>query len=299
MSAAQIEATELSLGYTQYLERICGVVTPGHAQIVRRVLTAFYQYLTRRHIALEALAIEHVDVFLATYNSSYGHESQKKHRSIIRKFLRHLDLHCRVLKRDLASLVVGRVHFTQSRPPKFLRQNEIKKLFTSFEPSSSPHALRQYAMLHLAYTLGLRPCEISQIRLDDISFQQAEITLRTRKAFNPVRLPLSEETLKAIAAYIVGARAKTQHRELFLKLIEPRPVSASIVSSDITRCMRRAQVPGSAYWLRHTYAQQLLEQGQTLFAIKELLGHDDIQSTEHYLHIHTTLMRREILHESL
>jgi site-specific recombinase XerD len=50
-------------------------------------------------------------------------------------------------------------------------------------------------------------------------------------------------------------------------------------------------IPGSAYWLRHTYAQNLLERGASIFEIKEMLGHESIISAEKYLHVHTNLMR--------
>jgi integrase/recombinase XerD len=63
--------------------------------------------------------------------------------------------------------------------------------------------------------------------------------------------------------------------------------------------MRKAGLPkeATAYWLRHTYAQHLLEAGVSVFEIKEMLGHDDIDATRRYLHIHIKLMRRVILGE--
>ena len=56
---------------------------------------------------------------------------------------------------------------------------------------------------------------------------------------------------------------------------------------------------GTAYWLRHTYAQNLLEAGAKLFEIKEMLGHDSIESTGKYLSIHTALMRKVLFDEAL
>ena len=53
------------------------------------------------------------------------------------------------------------------------------------------------------YTLGLRPIEITRITLDDISFQKGGLTLPDRKADNPITLPVPQDTLKAIAAYVL------------------------------------------------------------------------------------------------
>jgi integrase/recombinase XerD len=63
--------------------------------------------------------------------------------------------------------------------------------------------------------------------------------------------------------------------------------------------MRKAGFASSAYWLRHTYAQNLLEAGASLYEIKEMLGHDTIESTRQYLHIHISLMRKVLLDEPL
>jgi len=53
----------------------------------------------------------------------------------------------------------------------------------------------------------------------------------------------------------------------------------------------------SIYWLRHSYAQNLLESGASIYEIKEMMGHKSIDSTRKYLSIHITLMREVILDE--
>ena len=62
---------------------------------------------------------------------------------------------------------------------------------------------------------------------------------------------------------------------------------------------RSAGLNASAYWLRHTYAQNLLEAGASIFDIKEMLGHDKIESTKKYLCVHTQLMRKVLFDENL
>ena len=63
--------------------------------------------------------------------------------------------------------------------------------------------------------------------------------------------------------------------------------------------MKEAGLSSSAYWLRHTYAQNLLECGISIFEIKEMMGHNKIESTKNYLHIHTRLMREVLFDETL
>ncbi len=266
---------------------------------IRRVLAALHDFLAGEKIELAAVRIEHLDAVLAERNAGLAPKSCRIQRSWLRGFLRYLYQVRGILTKDLAPFVVGPPQYAKDKPPKFLRPQEVQKLFCSFEPVT-PRDLRTHAMLYLAYSLGLRPKEISLIRLDDIFFSRGEIGLPDRKCQNPIRLPLPEAAIKAIAAYIIGARPKTGRRPLFLGLHAPyNPVSAATVSHDIQTRMHRAGLPASAYWLRHTYAQNLLETNTSIFEIKEMLGHDRIQTTRRYLHIHIRLMREALFDETL
>jgi len=187
--------------------------------------------------------------------------------------------------------------FAQAKPPTFLRADELKRLFDSIELSSQT-GLRTYAMLQLAYTLGLRPIEICQITLDDISFRKAKLSINIRKCHNPLKLPLPEITIKAIAAYIIGARPQSAHRTLFLSLQPPYgSITPTTVNHHFKVHMQKVNPAATAYWLRHTYAQNLLQTGVSLYEIKELLGHDSIESTRKYLLIHIKLMREVLFDE--
>ena len=289
--------------YEEYLQYRAQARYDSAAQIkqIRRVLAPFRDYLERFTIRLSQIKIEQIDAFSAEFNVGFSQQTCKIYRTYLRGFLNYLYQERKILKRDLASLVVGPHIFPRAQPPTFLRTHEVQKLFAGLGFSTAGD-LRTYAMIHLAYTLGLRPREICLLTLDDISFRKDELSLRERKAANPIKLPLPKETIKAMAAYLIGARPKSKHRQLFLSLQVPyRPIKPYAVSYSIKMSMRKAGLPpeASAYWLRHTYAQNLLESGVSLYEIKEMLGHDSIESTRKYLHVHINLMRRVLFHETL
>ena len=265
----------------------------------RRVLCAFHDYLQKEQIDLKRLVIEHVDAFLAQFFAPFKPSTQRAYRSKLRGFLTYLYLERNIIKRDLASFIVAKRHYGLSRPPMFLRPGEIQKLFAGFNLSSDSE-IRTYAMMHLAYSLGLRPKEVALIRLDDISFSRSELTLTDRKNNRPIVLPIPDTTLKAVAAYRIVVRPKSKHNTLFLSLHPPyRPVIPNTIGQHIRKVMKAAGLPSTTYWLRHTYAQNLLESGATVFEVKEMLGHDDIESTQKYLHVHTKLMREVLFNETL
>jgi len=265
----------------------------------QRVLRAFEHYLKRHRFKLEALQIEHIDRFRWEFFKNFSDNTRRVYRSRLRGFLRYLYYERRILKKDLASLINGAPLFAQSKPPKFLRPDEVNRLFAGLKYATACD-LRAAAMVHLAYLLGMRPCEIGLLALDDIQFGKAEIRLRHRKNDCPTCLPLPEKVIKAIAAYLVGGRAKSEHRNLFLTLHPPhRPVNPNTVAFCIKNRMKAAGLSGTAYWLRHTYAQNLLQSGLSIYEVKEMLGHTSIESTRKYLHIHIKLMREVLFDEDL
>ena len=161
---------------------------------IRRVLSALCEYLKKNEIAINRLRIEVLDAFMAEFCKSFLPTTCRNYRSVLRGFLRYL-YQQGILKRDLAPLLIGAVQFAKAKPPKFLRPHEVQQLFESL-PVSSAKDLRTYAIVHLAYSLGLRPVEISSLQLDDISFSRAQLTLKRRKNDNPLELPIPEQTLK-------------------------------------------------------------------------------------------------------
>jgi site-specific recombinase XerD len=285
--------------YQQYLNYYATTRQSSNRRLksIERVLSVFHDYLEKEKIKLAMLTIEQIDAFFADFNRNFTAATCQVYRSIVRGFLSYLFHQRQILKRDLAPLVVGAHMFAQAKPPTFLRADELKKLFDNINLSSQS-GLRTYAMLQLAYTLGLRPIEICQITLDNISFRKAELNIDWRKCHNPLKLPVAEVTIKAIAAYIIGARPQSDLRTLFLSLMPPYgPITPTTVTHHFKVHMQKVNPAASVYWLRHTYAQNLLQAGISLFEIKELMGHDSIESTRKYLLIHIKLMREVLFDE--
>jgi integrase/recombinase XerD len=291
--------TQLPAVYEQYLlwREQTRRTSDNEMKNVRRLLARFHEYLQNQKIEISALRIEHLDAFMGGMKLTTNTKSV--YRSKLRDFLKYLYHDRKIIKRDLSELLVGPPIFARPKPPKFLRQNEVQKLFKSLD-LSTPRAIRTYTIVYLAYTMALRPVEISRIILDDISFSEKTLTMPERKGDRPITLPIPEKTMKAIAVYVLHARIKTQHRHLFMTCNRPyRPLNRSSVCADIWRAMKNAGLSSSAYWLRHTHAQNLLLIGRSIYEIKEMLGHQNIQHTRRYIHIDTELMRKVLLNETL
>lgn len=285
--------------YEQYFLYLAHTREISQSQITtaKRVLVSLHGYLESHKLRLSRLKIEHLDVFMGEFK--VAKTTLRIYRSYVRGFLKYLYAERKIIKKDLAPLLIGPPLFAQKKPPKFLRPQEIQKLFSSLRLVTSVD-IRTYAMIYLAYSLGLRPKEISRITLDHVSFTMGELTIKERKTTTPTILPLPKQTVKAIAAYVFKARPKTLHRHVFVTYCKPHsPVRPGTVACAIGKAMRKAGLSSTAYWLRHTYAQNLLGLGRTIYEIKEVMGHENIQCTQRYLYIDTERMRKVLFDETL
>jgi len=285
--------------YEQYFLYLKQTREISQSQInsVRRVLASLYDYLENHKLSLAALKIEHLDAFMGEFK--VARTTLRIYRYYVRGFLKYLYAERKMIKKDLATLLVGPPLFAHKKPPKFLRPQEVQKLFSNLKLVTSVD-IRTYAMIHLAYTLGIRPKEISRITLDHVSFTMRELTIKERKTKTPTILPLPKQTVKAIAAYVFKARPKTEYRHIFVTYYKPHsPVRPGTVAGAIGKAMKKAGLSSSAYWLRHTYAQNLLGIGRSIYEIKEMMGHENIQSTQRYLYIDTERMRKVLFDETL
>jgi integrase/recombinase XerD len=283
--------------FEAYLHKQSQRVSFNYLRQANGFLASFHAYLEKKGVALAGVKIEDLDQFLAELK--VARSTRSIYRSHLRGFLKYLYRERRMLNKDLAPLLVGPHLFCKEKPPKFLRPQEVQKLFASLA-LSTPADIRTYAIVHLAYSLGLRPGEISAITLDDISFRKAVLSLSNRKGRNTLTLPLPEPTIKALAAYLAKARPQSQSRTIFVNFPFPyKPMQSASVRQCISNAMKQAGLPSATYSLRHTYAQNLLYLGHSVYQIKEMLGHDTIHSTQKYLSIHVDLMRKVLFHETL
>lgn len=282
--------------YLKYYENRCQ--EERTVQAARRILSAFNVYLEKSATSLHEMSIEQIDSFLAIYTKNLAPKTCELYRSFLRGFLKYLYQQGHT-KKNFAALIICAPEFARAIPPKFLRPDEVQKLFNNLDLSSR-RGLRTNGIMHLAYYLGLRPKEITLLTLDDISFRQKEIYIKTRKNFAPMQLPLPDNVIKAITAYIVGSRPESKSRYLFLQLVTPnKPIQRSEIYHDVRICMEQNNISASAYWLRHSFAQNLLESGATIYEIKEMMGHKDIESSRKYLRVHINLMRKVIIDETV
>ena len=163
---------------------------------------------------------------------------------------------------------------------------------------------RDYAILLLLVTYGLRGHEVAGLTLEHIDWKRERLLVPQRKAGHTTAYPLSSVVGEAILDYLKNARPHVEERRLFFRVLAPvRPVTAVTVSSRATHYLRKAGInvrrPGS-HTLRHTCVQRLVDAEFNFKVIGDYVGHASPSSTRIYTKVDVETLRMVALgHEEV
>ena len=164
---------------------------------------------------------------------------------------------------------------------------------------STSHGVRNAAMLELLYSCGLRVSECCELRFQDLSLEHKYLRVMGKGSKERL-IPMSDTAVARIMDYIPIRQEipeKPGCRDfLFLSRLG-RPLSRQMVFMVIKELAKEVGIQKSIspHTLRHSFATHLLEGGASLSAIRDMLGHADIATTEIYTHVELTGLRNEIL----
>lgn len=163
----------------------------------------------------------------------------------------------------------------------------------------TPAGKRDYAMLLLLVTYALRGREVAALTLDDIDWRRERLAVPERKAGHSTAFPLSTAVGDALVDYLQHGRPETAERQLFFRAVAPvRPITSAAVSCCARHYLLKAGVevprPGS-HTLRHTAVQRLVDDGFSLKAIGDFVGHGSPKSTEIYAKVDVERLRQVAL----
>ena len=180
----------------------------------------------------------------------------------------------------------------EKRLPRFLSEGEIGKLADSNQPESAGErkggifALRDYAILELLYSSGLRRSEAAGMNIGDLDFYGGFVRVMGKGSRERL-VPVGDKALKAIRAYL-NARSgpRAPGAPLFVNYRNTR-LSDHGLALIVKRLARRARFarPVNPHALRHSFATHLLDNGCDLRSVQEMLGHKNLQTTEIYTHL--------------
>lgn len=177
------------------------------------------------------------------------------------------------------------------RLPDVLTVGEIDRIIAVVD-TSTVKGLRDSAMLEVLYSCGLRVSELTALRIGDLFFGEGYIRV-TGKGEKQRLVPIGAVARDRIQRYL-EERPKAHEKAATLFLNNRGGALTRVMVFTILRdAVRRAgtgkQV--SPHTLRHSFATHLLEGGASIRQVQELLGHENIVTTEIYTHLNSEHLR--------
>jgi len=249
-------------------------------------LIRFEAYLNRAGVVeLEELSPANLSAFVAERRASgLTKTSIRNLCGVLRVFLRYAHREG-LVSTDLSEAVEWPQAYRLSTIPRSISWADGNKVLDSIDRRSGS-GRRDYAILLLLVTYGLRAREVAGLTLDDIDWKRERLRIPERKAAHSTAFPLSTVVGEALVDYVQHGRPQTTDRHVFFRAVAPfRPLGAAAIASRARRYLLAAGIdvprPGS-HTLRHTCVQRLVDADFPLKTIGDFVGHRSPASTEIY-----------------
>lgn len=256
-----------------------------------RDLNRFLSFMKERGID-EVQSITKLDVLDYTQSLKSGHLTERplsdssyaRNLSSLKSFFRYLNVY--------EGIEHNPVHMFKSQQkgrkiPEFMTLDEIASLLNSFD-LSNPVDLRNRCIIEVMYACGLRLSEVSSLAMNKISFEE-EILFVHGKGDKERMVPFYPGCGQIMRLYLKEARClwdQGKSDAFFLNQKGTRLSGRSIENIVKQSCIR-ANLPESIHphMIRHSFATHLLDNGADLRLVQELLGHENLSTTQIYTHV--------------
>jgi integrase/recombinase XerC len=170
--------------------------------------------------------------------------------------------------------------------PSFISETEMRFLLEKLEYSNDYEGVRDKAVLQMFYHTGIRLSELIDLKVEDVDFSQKQVKVFGKRSKERI-IPLLNEHVADLNNYLKERQALfgSSKGSLFLTIsgnvLYPKLVYR-FVNSYLSRVTSVNQK--SPHVLRHAFATHMLNDGADLNAVKEILGHVSLSSTQIYTH---------------
>lgn len=291
-------AVYLNKYFTEYLPNTCGN-TPQTIDSYRYSFILFLTYMQDEYhisadkVDISDLTYEKIVSYLSWLQEirSSGISTRNQRQAALSSFIRflmyefpeHLDEYQRILGIPVKK--------TPQKEISYLKTEGVALLISQVDLHRQ-NGLRDYVILFLLYTTGIRVSELIQIRIKDLSLQEPFTLLVHGKGQKSRYIPLMRSTIPLIQKYLVQKRYDRPEKldEWLFKNHMNEPFTRQGINYIVGKYSKMAReiapdmIPAnfSPHKMRHTTAMGLVESGVDLIYIRDLLGHQSVKTTEVY-----------------
>ena len=188
----------------------------------------------------------------------------------------------------------------------FFREKEAEQIYNAEFPDTF-EGQTERLVLRMLYETGMRRSELAMLTVGSVDLHALNIKVRGKRNKERI-IPIENELANNISRYLAlreetlrkqkALRPDMEMTERLLINSKGRPISDNAVYQIVERYMRPISTADrtSPHVFRHTFATHMLSEGANIDAIKELLGHSSLSSTEIYTHVSREYLKETYKH---
>ena len=225
-------------------------------------------------------------------------------RTMIRKFSSYVNYFKFLEKNSLIKIQLSQaitVPKSEKRFYSFLSEKEMDDLLNTIG-SNSNFEIRDSAIFEMFYSTGARISEIAGITLSKIDLKNKEVEVfgkgrKTRKVYlNDTAAQKLKEYLNIRNTFLFDSKNKAYRNNDFLFLNKNGTnLSSRFIRVLLDKYLRKAQINKkiSPHGIRHSFASHLLQEGAGIRVVQELLGHENVSTTQIYTHLNLKKLKKD------
>ena len=220
-------------------------------------------------------------------------------RSVARKLAALKSLFKYLHREGIVTLNIAAYVHTPKLPgviPSYLSENQIVAVLEKLGESDTWMGKRDLAIIELFYSTGMRISELAGLSSGDLDIRKGTVTVLGKGSKQRV-IPVGQYAWEAIEEYKYATKHKFGEQEFDQPLFLGKngtPLGPDGIRLRVKKAIKAiAELKKmSPHVLRHTFATHLLNAGADLMALKDLLGHANLSTTQVYTHVQVDKMKK-------
>lgn len=255
----------------------------------------FLEFLDQEYITFKQIDYPCIRLYLKKlYDLNLTKKTIARKISTLRSFFKYLQSEKYIKKNPMTLISNPKLDKTL---PKFLYEGDLEEIL-NIPDINTPLGIRNLLILELLYSTGIRVGELVHIKLNDIDKKSKRIKILGKG--NKERYVLYGDNLQNIIdLYLKEAKPKLEKNKTTHLLLNKNggPLTDRGVRLIIDSIMKQSSVKlkVSPHVLRHTFATHMLDNGADIKVVQELLGHENLATTQIYTHLSNERLRNVYL----
>ena len=288
---------ENSIKEFKYYLRVERSLTNNTVDAYIRDVNKLSKYSINNNLSIKLIIRENIQDFISFLNDEkISARTQARVISSIKSFFKFLIMEDYIINNPCQLIQNPKIGL---KLPDVLSIAEIDLIVSNID-NSSKHGQRNTTIIETLYSCGLRVSELINLKISNIKFLEKYIKI-TGKGNKERLTPISQKCLKLLSIYIneirIHQKIKSGNDDIVFLNNRGSQLSREMIFTIVKKLTEKSGIKKnvSPHTFRHSFATHLIEGGADLRAVQEMLGHENITTTEIYTHLDNDYLRSNLM----